>query len=553
MMSNPFDQFDQPATTNPFDQFDQPTQAAPRKGRTIAEDFGQGAVNLLSGAVRGAGSIGATILSPFDIARDALNGKGLSLDSNRQRRRDMDDGLQNLVGAEPESLAYKGGKLAGEVAGTAGAGGVLANGASRLGAAPSLVSALSTSGMRAGGATGAAGMGLRTVGGAAAGGASAGLVNPEDAGLGALIGGGLPLALRGAGKVGSAVGGFIKGPAPSAGLQAQIAAARQAGYVIPPTQAKPSLVNRTLEGFSGKITTAQNASARNQEVTNELAKKAIGASDLSPAGLQEVRKRANSAYDALGQAGAFQADDVFGAALDAAGSSSAAMRQNFPGLVNGEVDNMIATLKTSQQFDAQPTIEAIKQFRANASVMKRSDDPARVAMGKAQNKIASALENLVDRNLQQAGNPELLQSYRAARQVLAKTYDVEKALNVSGNIDAKKLTQALKKGRPLTDELKTIAEFAGRFPKAAQAMEGMGSLPQTSPLDFAAAGTMSAATANPLMMATVAARPAARALTLSNVVQNRLQPGMPGYLERLLEDQRTRQLLYRTAPVLGRD
>ena len=49
--------------------------------------------NLVGGAVRGAGSIGATILAPYDMARDALDGKGLSLESNRQRRADMTAGL----------------------------------------------------------------------------------------------------------------------------------------------------------------------------------------------------------------------------------------------------------------------------------------------------------------------------------------------------------------------------------------------------------------------------------------------------------------------------
>ena len=91
--------------------------------------------NLAAGAIRGAGSIGATIVAPYDIAKDAIAGKGLSLESNRQRRKDMDEALQSL-GADPESMAYGAGKFVTEVAGTMGAPGVLAKGAQAVGAAP---------------------------------------------------------------------------------------------------------------------------------------------------------------------------------------------------------------------------------------------------------------------------------------------------------------------------------------------------------------------------------------------------------------------------------
>src|SRR5690606_24838065 len=133
------------------------------------------------------------------------------------------------------------------------------------------------------------------------------------------------------------------------------------------------------------------------------------------------------------------------------------------------------------------------------------------------------LEDLIDRNLQASGQQELLKNYRAARQTLAKVYDVEKALNVaSGNVDAKKLGSTLAKGRPMTGELKQIAEFANQFPKAAQMTDRLVSMPHVVPRDLGALGALSAATSNPLMLAGVLARPAARSLVLSGPVQNRL-------------------------------
>lgn len=176
-----------------------------------AKDKGvmQGIGNAAAGLLRGAGSIGATLLAPVDIASDALHGKGLSLDANRQRRADMDSALQGL-GAQPDSWMYKGGKIGGEILGTAGAGGVLGNVAARLGASTPVVQAITSSGFSAGGRTGLAGMATRAAGGALTGGVTAAAVNPEDAATGAALGAALPIAVQGAGKVAGAIGRGVR-------------------------------------------------------------------------------------------------------------------------------------------------------------------------------------------------------------------------------------------------------------------------------------------------------------------------------------------------------
>lgn len=181
-----------------------------RQVESLSSRLGQSAGNLLAGAVRGAGSIGATILAPYDMAKDALDGKGISLESNRQRRADMDFGLKEL-GAEPDSMLYQGGKLAGEIAGTAGVPGVLAKGAQAINAAPKVVSALASGGFKLGTEPAATVVGkvadaaLRTGAGAAVGATAAGMVNPEDAGTGAVVGGAMPGAVKVAGEVGRGI------------------------------------------------------------------------------------------------------------------------------------------------------------------------------------------------------------------------------------------------------------------------------------------------------------------------------------------------------------
>jgi hypothetical protein len=123
--------------------------------------------------------------------------------------------------AEQYPMTTGGAKLGGEILATLPVGGALAKGvgtvAKGMGAstrAAPLVEALRTGGMSAGGLTGAAGVATRAAGGAATGGASAALVNPEDVGVGAAIGGGLPVlgaAIKATGPIASKVLGATTG------------------------------------------------------------------------------------------------------------------------------------------------------------------------------------------------------------------------------------------------------------------------------------------------------------------------------------------------------
>ena len=174
-----------------------------------------GAGDLLAGAVRGAGSIGATLLSPLDAlvratgADNGWFGPSGSILGNTDRRGDMNYSLGEL-GADTNSYAFGAGKLGGEVAGTLGAGGVLGTAAKAVGAAPRVVQALTTSGMSAGGGLPlASSLALRSGAGAVTGAASAALVDPKSAGNGAWVGAALPHALAGLRAAWRAVGGTV--------------------------------------------------------------------------------------------------------------------------------------------------------------------------------------------------------------------------------------------------------------------------------------------------------------------------------------------------------
>jgi hypothetical protein len=464
--------------------------SAPTKPKT----FMQSAGDFLAGGVRGAGSIGATILAPVDMAKDALDGKGLSLQSNRQRRADMDGALGQL-GADTDSMAYGVGKLGGEIAGTAGIGGVLAKplqalAASRYGAGiePLLeggARALQTGGFRVGPLAGtSAAIPARIIGGAATGGAAAGLVNPEDAPLGAVIGGTLPVAAQFAGKTGEKIGSALRsGPSATPEKLATARASMDAGYLLPPSQVNPSFRNRTLESMSGKFETAQLASTKNQEVTNSLVRKSLGLADDAPLtqeSMQAVRKQAGQVYQQLKGTGTVAADQQYTNALDNIAKTVKSATASFPQLgktnMHGqpidEIGGLVASLK-QPQFDAGGAVDAISVLRDNADQAYRAGNNA---LGKANKSSAKALEDMLDRHLQQIGATDLLPAYRDARQLIAKTYTVEKGLREgAGTVDARALGRELQKKKPLSGDLLTVARFGNTFDKAAQPPHLIGS------------------------------------------------------------------------------
>lgn len=156
--------------------------------------------NVGMGAVRGASRIGTTLMRPLDAT-------GVTGTTHPERVAGIEGFFKE--NANPESMAFKGGDLGAQIAGTAGIGGILGKGAQAVGAAPKVVNALQSGGLSLGapaattipGAVGNAA--LRTGAGAVTGGAMAGLVEPEQAKTGAIIGGALPGAVKVAGAVGS--------------------------------------------------------------------------------------------------------------------------------------------------------------------------------------------------------------------------------------------------------------------------------------------------------------------------------------------------------------
>ncbi len=302
-------------------------------------------------------------------------------------------------------------------------------------------------------------------------------------------------------------------------------AARQNGYVVPPADANPTAMNELLQGLSGKIKTGQQASAQNQVVTDTLARKALGlqaGSTLDANALQQLRDvAARSGYGPVRSSGTVMADKSYETALDGIVSQYQGAARSFPGAAKNDVVDMVQGLRQSS-FDAGDAVDMVRVLRNDADKAFRQGDKG---LGKATKAAADAIEDQLDRHLTSIGQPDALQAFREARQFIAKTYSVQSSLNTeTGNVSAQKLAAQLAKGKPLSGELRTIAQTGKAFEKATQSLKETPNA--LSPLDFAVAFS----SAEPM---TLAARPIARSVILSQPYQSRmLNPSYaPGWLD----------------------
>lgn len=380
--------------------------------------------------------------------------------------------------------------------------------------------------------------GAATVPGAALIGSAAGLAQPSTSTKETLSNVGIGAVAGGAGQaIANQVPRLLRGWQQGAATEAQQAAKANAqkfvaaqtgaaqGYVIPPADLNPGMMSEALSGLSGKIKTAQVASARNQNVTNRLVRESLGVSEDMPLNLDTlnaIRSQAGRAYEAVKSTGTVATNQAYAQALDDAIKPFTSQSSSFPGRKVPAVVDDIRSLKTDA-FDAGDAIETIKVLRNDADAAYRGGDKL---TGQAYKKAVDALEKAIDDHLVASGAPaDLLSNYRGARQTIAKTYTVQNALNPeTGAVDALKLARELGKGKPLSGELKSVAEFGTAFPKAAQMLKEAPKA--TSPLDWAVGAMSGTATGNPLMLAGIAARPAVRNMLLSQPVQRAaLNPG----------------------------
>lgn len=379
--------------------------------------------------------------------------------------------------------------------------------------------------------------------GALIGGASA-LASPEEVGLTpeqfreaknknigiqTALGGVFPVA----GELVSKTVNALRGTKLSPQMQTAVAEARDLGYTVPPTQAGGGIVNRLLEGIAGKASTLQEASVRNQNITDNLAKKSLGLAEdtiLSPEVIKSVRDTAGKAYENLKLSGTVKTSPKFIQALDQIKPYKDAMQaaKDFPEELANPIIKTIDSLKRPN-FDVNSAVSKINLLRNDADLAFKQGNSA---LGKANKDASKVLENTIENHLANTKQTDLLDKFKEARTLIAKTYEVEKAMNATtGTVNASKLASRLQQGKPMSEELKDIAKFGQAFPKASQVPERIGGTIGISPLDVTAAGATyggsllageNQGSSGLHGLAVLLARPAARKAVLSNRMQNNL-------------------------------
>lgn len=251
---------------------------------------------------------------------------------------------------------------------------------------------------------------------------------------------------------------------------ATLAAAQKEGYIIPPSQVNPSALNSRLESVAGKAAVSQSASVKNQEITNKLANRALGipedtqitesvlrkVRDESAKPYREIEELSNAAREKISaiQKERFTADDPFELAIQKADPKTLAE---------------LAPL----EVQAAANITDLRQARNDAhsayNLYLRNADPDALKTARDAEALADKLEDAIEQAAISAGKSSLVDDLIAARQRIARSYDVEKAINLgNADVSAPVIGRLLDRGRPLTGELETIGRFQQAYPFAAR-------------------------------------------------------------------------------------
>jgi len=255
--------------------------------------------------------------------------------------------------------------------------------------------------------------------------------------------------------------------------QAALQAAQEQGYVVAPSAGNPSFMNRLLGGIAGKQKVAQSAMTNNQAVTNRLAAQALGQNPDAPltqGALSAIRtEAAQNGYAPVRAAGQMATDPKFMDTIDGLLKPAQGANRSFPGIKpqTSQLETTLGALK-QDKFDAADGVDAIQHLRSLADDAFGSGQST---AGRAYKAAAKAVEDVIERNLQnrgEAGKP-ILDGFKSARELMAKTYSVGKALvGDSGDVSAPKLASQLAANKPLTGPLRTAANFATNYRNAAR-------------------------------------------------------------------------------------
>lgn len=344
--------------------------------------------------------------------------------------------------------------------------------------------------------------------------------------------------------------GPMRAAKPLTQSQEAIQASQAKGFMADPLEARPSAANVAVEGMANRSVVQNRIAAKNAEHAAGLAKRDLGLpkdARLDTPTLDSLRGAAGQKYETIKQLAVDVLPDAqYLQAIRDLDKRFESMKEFAPALYNHPALERARGALSQPQSPAHPgawtpksLLEISQTLRERANRMLKARDVSDEAFNEATalKAGATAMEDLLERHLVPPGvqrvgtNFRLVSDFRKARQLIAKTYDVEAAINpVTGAIDPQKLRRIAEKGGRLTGGLKDIADAAAAMPSVMKSVEGADTSLAPHIGDWGAAGAISMATGHPQALAAAAVRPTATALASSRRYQNamgRVRPNKP--------------------------
>lgn len=294
-------------------------------------------------------------------------------------------------------------------------------------------------------------------------------------------------------------------------------AAQEEGYKTIPSQINPGPVKNAVESLGGKAAIKQQATIDNQRTTDAIARREIGLPENSPITMQALEARRQQ--------------------LSAPYNELASLSSNAEYALRELRDARQKATQFWKEYEVQKTVSSLENY-------------------KAMDAKAKAMDTRLQAEAVRAGRPELVPAMRDARQAIAKTWDVERALNLGdGTVDAQALGRLYDHGAPLSGGLETIAKFAQGPGRQVTGQASATPSPGVSKLNWASSGLLGAggmaalgpAAGLAAAAAPFVAPPAARAMTLSDIYQR--YAARPDYAPAMLPENDIQSLARLAATV----
>jgi hypothetical protein len=255
--------------------------------------------------------------------------------------------------------------------------------------------------------------------------------------------------------------------AKNATRDATLRAGQALGMQTQPGSVQPTVFNTLLESTAGKYNVSQNMARNNQEVIDNVSRKALDLPSDTPLTSQTMKTFRDAeylkGYEPIKVLGAIPTDRTFKQEIADIKSQFTGVNKSFPRAAPDEVKKL-AKIYDVPAIDTKDALPVIQDLR-DAAKGNFSRGENRIA--KAQIAISKAIEDQIERDLVTANNPQaatLLQQFRASRIRMAVSHAIEDAIEVgTGSVNGRKLASDIQRGKFLTDELADVAAFANTF------------------------------------------------------------------------------------------